>query len=276
MKEKPAYHFQKRPYQGFVAENNCCHLHLHRQAELSYVLEGEQSFIINGQTHLLKAGDLILTFPNEIHKLETSEYCKAITSIFDSNLVTDFTEPLNNMHFENCVFYKEELAPATIDALMELGKTGVSKSFKQHLIPYLEKGFLTVILTDLFSKRELIPWNMHDSSFIVTRFLNYVETHLKEDLSLTILTKELCISRSYLCSCIAFNTGKTPHELILDRRLDHARTLLRKTDIPIKDVALECGFSSTRTLFRNFNRAFQKTPLEYRQKKARTEFEKKE
>lgn len=267
MKEKPAYHFKKAAYHAFVVENNHVGDHLHRHAELSYITDGTQLFYIDDILYELHAGDLILVFPNQLHRLETLEYNKAITCIFDANLTSDYTEQLSNYHIENCVFHKDELAATTLSALNQLARTGISKSFKAHALPFKEKGFLSVILADLFSKHALIPYEPTSPSFVVTSFFNYVETHLSDDLSLNTIAQALNISPSTLSSCITYNTGRSPHTLVNSRRLDHARTMLYKTDKPIPQIAKETGFASERSFYRNFKEAYQKTPLEFRKKK---------
>lgn len=267
MKEKPAYHFKKAPYHAFVVENNTVGVHLHRHAELSYITDGTLLFYVDDALYELHAGDLIIVFPNQLHRLITPEYSKAITCIFDSSLTSDYTSQLNNYHFDHCVFHKDELAPTTLAALNPLAKTGISKSFKAHALPFMEKGFLSVILADLFSKHLLIPYEPSTPSFIVTSFFNYVEMHLGDDLSLNTIAHALKISPSTLSSCITFHTGRSPHALVNARRLDHARTMLYKTDKPIPQIARETGFSSERSFYRNFKETYQKTPLEFRKKK---------
>lgn len=267
MSEEIKYHFQKAPYMGFVAENNCCHLHMHRQVEISYITRGEQTFIIDNVSYPLKAGDLVLVFPNQAHRLITPSYCKAITSIFDPNLTSDYTTQLTRFHMDNCIFHKEELSESTLAALNELARTGISKSYKQHAVPYTEKGFLSVILAELMLLHTLIPYEPTDSPFILTQFFNYIELHLDKDLSLKAVSEALSISASRLSATISNNTGMSLHALINTRRLDYSRNLLTKTDLPVSEVAQRCGFASERSFYRNFKNMYQKTPIEFRIKK---------
>lgn len=267
MDKKPAYHFKKAPYHAFVVENNNVGIHLHRHAEISYITDGMELFYIEDTPYKLYAGDLIIVFPNQLHKLVTPDYCKAITCIFDANFTSDYTSLLNNYHMDCCVFHKDELSPATLSALNPLAKTGITKSFKCRPLPFTEKGYLSVILADLFSKHKLIAYDPTSPAFIVTAFFNYVETHLGEDLSLTTIAKNLKLSSSHLSSLITYNTGQSPHTLVNARRLDHARTLLYKTNKPIHEIAKETGFSSERSFYRNFKEKYNKTPLEFRKKK---------
>lgn len=267
MPQQPKYHFQKAPYLGFVAENNCCHLHLHRQVELSYITDGEQTFTIDGTDYHLTAGDLVIVFPNQLHRLDTPVYAKAITSIFDPNLTDDYTRLLTAFHFDSCVFHKDELAASTLAAFNELAKTGISKSYKMHAVPFAEKGWLTVILADILSRHTLIPYEPTSPSYIISGFFNYVEAHIDKDLSLETIADALHISPSRLSACISSHTGKTPHAMVTARRLDCARPLLYKTTMSIADIAKAVGFSSERSFYRNFKEAYDKTPLEFRRKK---------
>lgn len=268
MQKKPAFHFKKALYHGFVVENNFCGTHLHRHVEISYVTDGSLTFSVEQECYELRPGDLILVFPHQLHELSTPKYSKAITSIFDANLTSDYTKELTDYHLDSSLFHKSELAPSTLDALNILAHAGISKSFKQHAVPYAEKGFLSVILADLFSKRQLIPYNPTDSAFIITQFFNYIEKHLQDDLSLDAIAQALSISPSRLSSFITYYTGNTLHHHVNTRRLDHSRHLLSKTDLSVAEIASMCGFSSERSFYRNFKAALNKTPLEFRAKKS--------
>lgn len=274
MEKKPKYQFRRAPYMGFVADNNQCDWHYHRHAEISYILEGTQRFIIGNQTYLLSPGDLLIVFPNQVHDVKTPVYCRAITSLFDAYLTTDFTKQLSGYKLKNPVLKKEELLPETLDAISELGNTGISKSYKQHLIPYLEKGYLNVVLFNVFLKRSLIPHDYTDETFLITRFLNYIENNLSCQLTSDSVAHALNTDKYLLSRAVSYHLGNSPHVLINSRRMDLARYLLRNTDIPAEHIAFEAGFSSKRSFFRNFKETFQKTPIEYRQRKSQEELEK--
>lgn len=268
MHQKPAYHFKKAPFHGFVVENNNYRTHLHRHVEITYVTKGVHLFTVENTLYELHAGDLVLVFPNQLHKLETPEYSKTITCIFDANLTSAYTDILNTHHITPCVFRKDELDETSLSALNELARTCISKSYKQHAVPYLEKGYISVILADLLNKRTLVPYKPTDSTFIITSFFNYIETHLNEDLSVDAIAKALSISPTKLSNEITYHTGKTLHSLVNTRRLDYSRHLLSETDMPISEITEICGFSSERTFYRNFKEMYNKTPLEFRQKKS--------
>ena len=60
--------------------------------------------------------------------------------------------------------------------------------------------------------------------------------------------------------------GITPARAIEQMRLEAARRLLGDTDLPIKRVALRCGFACEETLRRSLQRAMGVTPQAYRER----------
>ncbi len=59
-------------------------------------------------------------------------------------------------------------------------------------------------------------------------------------------------------------TGTTPLAWLLDQRVGAARRLLEETDLPVEQVATECGFGTATGLREHFRRACATTPTAYR------------
>ena len=58
----------------------------------------------------------------------------------------------------------------------------------------------------------------------------------------------------------------TPAKLFNELRLEHARTRLHAPQIPVKQIAHECGFSSQSALSKAFSQRFGVSPARYREK----------
>lgn len=99
----------------------------------------------------------------------------------------------------------------------------------------------------------------------VQSVLDYVESHYAEEISL----EDLCtaaggLSEQYLCRLFKASVGLRPIEYILRKRIDIARSYLDKTDLPITDIAVRCGFNNTSYFYRNFKKFTGTSPLTYR------------
>ena len=68
------------------------------------------------------------------------------------------------------------------------------------------------------------------------------------------------LSRSHFTRAFRESTGQTPHQWLIERRLERAYALLRDTDLPLAEVAVSCGFCDQSHFTRVFARATGVTP----------------
>jgi AraC family transcriptional regulator len=96
------------------------------------------------------------------------------------------------------------------------------------------------------------------------RFVDYVEAHLADDLSLFALAAQAGLSPSHLTRELRRVSGLAPHQYVLRRRAERARILLGRRGQTVSAVALAVGFSSQAHLTLVFRRVFGITPGAYR------------
>jgi AraC family transcriptional regulator len=93
---------------------------------------------------------------------------------------------------------------------------------------------------------------------------NYINTHLDRDLSLVEIAQVINISPTYFASLFKRAIGTSPHQYVIQQRVERAQLLLSKTDLAIADIALEVGFSSQSHLTQQFKRFTGITPKQVR------------
>jgi len=84
------------------------------------------------------------------------------------------------------------------------------------------------------------------------------------DLSLQALANESGYSRVHFVRLFRAATGYSPHNYLLNLKLERARELLRNPSISLIDIALDCGFSSHSHMSRLFHKIVGVTPSAYR------------
>lgn len=94
--------------------------------------------------------------------------------------------------------------------------------------------------------------------------VDYIETHLGDELSLEAMAAEVGLNPFYLSRVFKAALGQSPHQYVLERRMERARTLLRETATPIAEIALSTGFSSQSHLSNWFRRRVGVSPAAYR------------
>jgi len=97
---------------------------------------------------------------------------------------------------------------------------------------------------------------------VLRRVDDWIEAQLDEAIHLEDLARLAGMSEFHFHRMFRLSRGIAPHAWILDRRVDRARTLLRRGQ-PIAEVAAASGFSSQSHLTRVFRRQTGRTPAEY-------------
>jgi len=75
------------------------------------------------------------------------------------------------------------------------------------------------------------------------------------------------LSRSQLFRVFEKNCGQSPKQALQEMRLEHARLLLKNSDLSVEQVAFSTGFPSGTQLSAAFRERFSLSPREYRQKR---------
>ena len=94
--------------------------------------------------------------------------------------------------------------------------------------------------------------------------IDYIHTHLDRDLSLAELASVVNISPAYFASLFKQAMGTSPHQYVIQQRVERAKLMLSTTDLTIADIALQTGFSSQSHLTQQFKHLTGMTPKQVR------------
>ena len=94
----------------------------------------------------------------------------------------------------------------------------------------------------------------------MTAAIDYIETQLATDLSLTELSAYVGMSKYHFLRTFTQASGMTPHQYILGRRLRAAAIALRANKEPVARIALDQGFGDLSTFNHYFHRVMGVTP----------------
>lgn len=94
--------------------------------------------------------------------------------------------------------------------------------------------------------------------------LDYIDAHLHQEIKLTDLASLLGIGEFHFSRQFKQVLGTTPHQYLLQQRIERAKQLLKQSDYSIADIALMCGFNSHSHLSKQFRQLTGITPKAYR------------
>jgi AraC family transcriptional regulator len=94
--------------------------------------------------------------------------------------------------------------------------------------------------------------------------MTFIEEHLEQDLSLEAIANLLQLSPHYFASLFKQSVGQSPHQYVLQSRIERSKQLLKQSGLSIAQVAQGMGFQNQSHFTTAFHRIVGCTPKAYR------------
>ncbi|MGD1930426.1 MAG: helix-turn-helix domain-containing protein [Leptolyngbyaceae cyanobacterium] len=104
-------------------------------------------------------------------------------------------------------------------------------------------------------------------TYQLNRVLDYIDAGLVGEIKLADLAGLLGMSPFHFGRMFKQSTGISPHQYVIQQRLERAQHLLKNSDRAIIDIALDCGFTSHSHLSKQFRKVIGMTPRNFRGQK---------
>ncbi|MGF1695579.1 AraC family transcriptional regulator [Vibrio lamellibrachiae] len=103
-----------------------------------------------------------------------------------------------------------------------------------------------------------------DSRFDLDAIERYVEQHLTQKISVAQLAGSVFLAESQFHHLFKEQMGITPHQYVLGKRIDRAKSLIEKGQYSLGQVAELSGFSGQSTFTHSFSRLQGMSPRQYK------------
>ncbi len=104
------------------------------------------------------------------------------------------------------------------------------------------------------------------ADYSVARAQHYIEQHYMDNVTVSKLATLGYVSPSCFNRRFKKEIGITPIEYLIEIRIERSKTLLRRKNIPITEIAMRCGFGSNAHFSSCFQSRVGISPSEYRDK----------
>ncbi|MBD2309592.1 helix-turn-helix transcriptional regulator [Chroococcidiopsis sp. FACHB-1243] len=220
----------------------------------STVQEGDSLFVPAGQPSYWRCPGSE-TFQSELHIHLQPELVGQVAQASEIN-IEQFTL-MNRFGQQDLQLHQVAmLLLAEMQSGVILGRLYV-ESLTQVLVIHLLRHYSTFTQTITFQNRSLTHTQLQQA-------IDYIQIHLNRDLSLAELASVIGISPTYFASLFKQAMGISPHQYVIQQRVERAKLMLLKTDLAIADIALQVGFSSQSHLTQQFKRVTGLTPKQVR------------
>lgn len=264
------YHMH-RMTQPFAAS-----LHWHEELELIYVQQGRLNLTIDKANYLGLPGDIFVVNSREIHEMSVTQ----TPTIYATVLF-----PLESLLFQQGDEVTEKyLLPLAENRLRfpsAAGELAIAPELRQKMeemiaLYHEKKGAYMLkirvlelgIISDFFSQEGLlVPSNASRFQDKHRQILRFVQENCYRELTLETAAQEFHMAPKYFSRYFK-NTFHIPLTEYVNRlRLEMAADLLRHSDLPITEIAMQTGFNSSSYFNKQFRTAYEMTPTQYREKK---------
>lgn len=121
-----------------------------------------------------------------------------------------------------------------------------------------------LLYTYILTANRLMHGSQETVNDHIVRAASFIENGFTHDLSLSEIAAAAGLSEQHFCRVFKRDTGMTPIEFLIKKRIAEAKALLRDTDLPVSEVAGAVGFTD-RSYFTSVFRKYEGfSPSEYR------------
>lgn len=225
---------------------------------LMYIQKGTMQLEVNEKTHAAKEKQFALIDCYSPHGYSSAEGAECLWLHFDGPLARCYYEQIVS-RLGN-VFFMVDSFPVLRKMNSILGTFSENRPVRE---PLLSK-YICDILTEFMLYHPSSSRNLNNTEMI-ERAVTYINEHFSEEISISRLADMYGLSVYYFIRVFKRETGYTPHDYIISRRMASARYLLKYTRLTIKEICFNTGFSSESVFCSAFKKHHGVSPQGYRQ-----------
>lgn len=224
--------------------------HAHDCYELVYYIDGEGISGYGKDSFSYGPGTYLLITPNIPHYEKHEKLTKIIAVGFRMN---EFNENVYSRHFldKNAIIF---------NYIQE-----IRKEYKQKQ-PFFERIINNIIKNIVINIVRELSVQYQSQEDLLDYVISFINEYYMTNITIEQLAKYSNYCIDHFRTLFKNKTGLLPKDYILNLRINKAKELLTKTNKPLDNIALSCGFE----YYSHFSNCFKKitgiSPSEYRKK----------
>jgi len=248
-------------------------VHKHSFFEVCYVLAGEGTYMDDGVEYQLRSGAHFCSRPGVAHQIRTQEglYLFYVAFELDESLtqgpMREAFEALSE-HATVCVQQEDHHPTALLwkSLMLQESSAGNLPAAAISTVAYsLVLSFLTLFGVQMNVGQ--VNMQRHNSNRLLQQAKLYIRDNLAGTIGLTDVARYLNVSERHLSRLFSAGIGETFTDFVRHERVRQATRLLLRTELPIKQIAEETGFSSVHYFTRVFMEDKKLPPGRFREMK---------
>ena len=239
---EPGYFLKRDSYDSFL---------------LMYIQKGELNLEINGHEYHVDSNNFILLDCYERHAYSTSKGWECLWCHFDGITARNYYGIITS-HLGDVFTMSDPYSVLTkLSSIYNIFHTGAV--VREPLLSKYLNDIMTEFMLYLPAKNKV-----QNYSSTAEKAITYINEHFAEDISVSDLAEKVGLSHYYFIRAFKRETGFTPHEYVLNTRIAAAQYLLKNSNLKVKDICYQTGFSDESIFCSAFKNRLGMTPTQYR------------
>lgn len=230
--------------------------HFHGAVELLFVQEGEFQIFVDGKEKIMRANDACFVDSFLLHQYEWGNKGIGYVVIGSTEIFKDIFATLGGTPPTFFQFDNFEL----LDALQKI----CQQAYKDEKTRYMVFcGVLRILLAEISKDVPFSVVQPARDSMLVGKVLKYAEENLTSDLSLQTIARQFGYSYEHLSRILHMHLFENWNTYVNRLRARRVHTLLQQRGmdgVSVLQLALDCGFGSSKTFYRAYKKEFGVSP----------------
>lgn len=234
--------------------------------ELTIVTKGTATVVTNGEKSPVEKGDIYLSFPGDIHSMQTDsngnfEYDFFAFSCEKEYLQVELQNIVQQHRESQTRIFRDERIPLLVNnALSEVSQK--EQIYSRRLLENIFEQ-IALYVVRIFKGAQQQNAHVSETEILCLQVMQYIDTHIYLIEHLEDVAENFHYNYSYLSALFKKTTGKTLFEYYQTRKLETAKALLSENKKSVGEVSEELRYSSPYAFSRAFKQIYGLSPKQY-------------
>lgn len=246
--------------------------HYHDFNKILILLNGDITYTIEGRSYDLQVNDIVFVKAGEVHKPvinSNTPYERIIIYVSPDYLVS---HQRDNADLNTC-FHQAHKEQSHVFRMKSFSSSRLNNCIKRLESSLDDKDFANELYHEILFLEFMIELNRAAignavsylsntaSNQTVLAIIEYLNTHLTENICIDTLAETFFLSRYYLMHIFKEETGYSIGNYLATKRLLLAKDMIASGK-PVTEVCFACGYKNYSTFSRAYKKSFGKAPRE--------------
>ena len=242
--------------------------------ELSIVLAGRGEIYTNRKKVSVSAGDIVLSFPYDIHKIvsdpnEPLQYSFVSFHSDDESFKQEFDTITQSFYESDKRVFRSPVINSLIEILIsemsskQYGQTEIISDLLHTIVVMVIRAFL-------YKQPNPILNHVTSTEVLCYKVMRYIDSNLFLIENLSEVATHFHYNHSYLARTFKETTNQTLTQYFTNKKLERAKVLIREDKLSFTEIAKLLRYSSLYSFSKSFKLHFGVSPSDYQKSHAST------